>query len=292
MNTPDIQNLLAQFDRLSGTYMRAEVEEAVTLQETITPHLLRILKDVGENPMRYSLEGGNAHVYAALLLSHFREPTAHLLFIRAFSITEEQLMDLWGDMTTETLPTLLFQTCAGSITAIKELIVNREVDQYVRCAAMEALSYVVAFDPLQRDEVVEFFQGLFTGKEADSDSYFWGNLTATLCDLHPEESMEIIRKAFADGVIRPGFIGLADVEQACARNKEEAMTSLQAWVTARMPADIHAYISWFAEFNQDEVFTPPPASSPTNQKGKTAKTNKAGSTKNKTAKKAKKKNRK
>jgi hypothetical protein len=291
MHTPAIQNLLAQFDRLSGTYMRAEVEEAVAQQEAITPHLLRILEDVGTNPLRYSLEGGNAHVYAALLLSHFREPAAHLLFIRAFSIAEEQLMDLWGDMTTETLPTLLYQTCAGSISAIKELIGNREVDQYARCAAMEALSYVVAFDPLQRDEVINFFQGLFSGSEADPDSYFWGNLTATLCDLHPGESMEIIRKAFADGVVRPGFIGLADVEQAAARNKEESATFLRAWVTARMPADIHAYISWFAEFNHEDAFASPTSPSPADQKSKkSAKNNKTGGTKNKTTKKAKKKN--
>ena len=291
MNTPNIQNLLAQFDRLSGTYMQAEVEAAMAQQEAITPHLLRILEDVGNNPLRYSLEGGNAHVYAALLLSHFREPAAHLLFIQAFSIAEEQLMDLWGDMTTETLPTLLYQTCNSSMAAIKELIGNRDADQYVRCAAMEALSYVVAFDPLQRDEVVNFFQGLFSGSEADPDSYFWGNLTATLCDLHPAESMEIIRKAFTDGVVRPGFIGLADVEHACERTKEEAMTSLRSWVTARMPADIHAYISWFAEFNQEDAGASPSAPPLDDQKGKTAKTNKAGSTKNKTAKKAKKKNR-
>lgn len=294
MHTPDIQNLLAQFDRLSGTYMQAEVETAMTQQEAITPHLLRILEEVGTNPLRYSLEGGNAHVYAALLLSHFREPAAHLPFIRAFSIAEEQLMDLWGDMTTETLPTLLYQTCNGSTAAINELIINREADQYVRCAAMEALSYVVAFDPLQRDEVVAFFQNLFTGNEAGPDSYFWGNLTATLCDLHPEESMEIIRTAFADGVVRPGFIGLADVEHACKRTREEAMTALQAWVTARMPADIHAYISWFAEFNQEDTgVAPAPSAPPLNEpKGKTAKTNKAGSANHKPAKKANKKKRK
>jgi len=291
MNTPDIQTLLAQFDRLSGTYMRAEVDAAVTQQEAITPHLLRILEDIGENPLRYSLEGGNAHVYAALLLSHFREPAAHLPFIRAFSIAEEQLMDLWGDMTTETLPTLLYQTCDGSIAAIKALIDNRDADQYVRCAAMEALSYVVAFDPLQRDEVVNFFQGLFSGSEADPDSYFWGNLTATLCDLHPEESMEIIRKAFADGVVRPGFIGLADVEQAGERNREEAMTSFRSWVAARMPADIHAYISWFSEFHQEDAGTPTSSSALDGQKSKTEQKKQTSPTKNKTAKKAKKKNR-
>ncbi|MBV5319218.1 MAG: DUF1186 domain-containing protein, partial [Desulfobulbaceae bacterium] len=208
MSAPEIQQLLFQFDQLSNTYLRAEVEEALTRQEEITPHLLRILETVAENPLRYAMEEHNGHVYAALLLSHFREPTAHLPLIRAFSLVEEQLVDLWGDTTTETLPTMLFRTCNGSVEAIKALIVNREVDQYVRCAAMEALSYVVAFDPLKRDEVVEFCEGLFSGEEAARESHFWGNLTATLCDLHPAHSMDIIRKAYDDGIISKGFIAL------------------------------------------------------------------------------------
>jgi len=287
MSAPEIQQLLFQFDQLSNTYLRAEVEEALTRQEEITPHLLRILETVAENPLRYAMEEHNGHVYAALLLSHFREPTAHLPLIRAFSLVEEQLVDLWGDTTTETLPTMLFRTCNGSVEAIKALIVNREVDQYVRCAAMEALSYVVAFDPLKRDEVVEFCEGLFSGEEAARESHFWGNLTATLCDLHPAHSMDIIRKAYDDGIISKGFIALKDVEIAAERDRDTAMESLRTWVTSRMPADIHNYISWFAEFNQQEYTAPPPVA----PKSKAEAKKKTERAKNKEAKKTRKKNR-
>ena len=287
MSAPEIQQLLFQFDQLSNTYLRAEVEEALNRQEEITPHLLRILETIAENPLRYAMEEHNGHVYAALLLSHFREPTAHLPLIRAFSLVEEQLVDLWGDTTTETLPTMLFRTCNGSVEAIKALIVNREVDQYVRCAAMEALSYVVAFDPLKRDEVVEFCEGLFSGEEAARESHFWGNLTATLCDLHPAHSMDIIRKAYDDGIISKGFIALKDVEIAAERDRDTAMESLRTWVTSRMPADIHNYISWFAEFNQQEYTAPPPVA----PKSKAEAKKKTERTKNKEAKKTRKKNR-
>ncbi len=252
MSPADIPSLLAKFDQLSDTYLREEVEQALEMREELTPHLLKILKEMGENPLVCAMEMRNAHVYAALLLSHFGEPAAHALFLRAFNIPEELLVDLWGDMTTETLPTLLYRTCDGNLEGIKQLIVNREVDQYVRCAAMEALSYAVAFDQSRRDEVVQFLQGLFTGAEADKESHYWGNLAATLCDIHPVESMEIIRKGFDDKLISPGFISFSNVEEANARGMEEAMESLQKWVTARMPADIHAYISWFAEFNQED----------------------------------------
>jgi len=252
MSPADIPSLLAKFDQLSDTYLRQEVEQALEMREELTPYLLKILKEMGENPLVCAMEMRNAHVYAALLLSHFGEPAAHALFLRAFNIPEELLVDLWGDMTTETLPTLLYRTCDGNLEGIKALIVNREADQYVRCAAMEALSYAVAFDPSRRDEVVQFLQGLFTGEEADKESHFWGNLAATLCDIHPVESMELIRKGFDDKLISTGFISFSNVEEANTRGMEEAMESLQKWVTARMPADIHAYISWFAEFNQED----------------------------------------
>lgn len=257
MSESAVQTLMHKFDQLSDTYLRDEVEEALSQQGTLTPLLVALIEEVGKNPLVYSLQQRNAHVYAASLLSHFGEPAAHVPLIRAFSIPEEQLVEFWGDMTTETLPTLLYRTCNGSTVAIMELVANRSVDQFVRCAAMEALSYVVAFHPDRRAEVIRFLQGLFTGEEADRESYFWGNLTATLCDLHPGESMEIIRKAWVAGVIHKEFIDLENVEEANRQTPEEATEKLQAWVKARMPADVHGYISWFAEFHQDELGHPP-----------------------------------
>ncbi|MBM9616847.1 DUF1186 domain-containing protein [Desulfobulbus rhabdoformis] len=268
MTTPTTQSLLEKFDELGDTYLRDEVEQALQLKEEITPLLLQVLRDVAENPLVYTLEMRNAHVYAALLLSEFREPAAHELFISAFLIPEEQLVDIWGDLTTETLPTFLYRTCSDSLESIKALIINREADQFVRCAAMESLSYVVAFDPSKREEVLNFLQGLFTGEEAAKESYFWGNLTATLCDLHPGESMECIQGAFEKKLISDVFITLSQVEEAGKRSLEQAQEDLKTWVTARMPTDVHAYISWFAEFNQEDRVEPQPKVKPKKNSGK------------------------
>ncbi|MBM9537031.1 DUF1186 domain-containing protein [Desulfobulbus alkaliphilus] len=287
MSSTDIQTLLANFDRLSDTYMREEVETALTCQDAITPHLLAIIESVAANPLVYSLEGHNGHVYAAALLSHFQEPDAHLPLIRAFSIPEELLVELWGDLTTETLPTMLYRTCNGSTTAIKELVANRDVDQYVRCAAMEALSYIVAFDPSRRDEVISFFHGQFTGEEADRESYFWGNLAATLCDLHPGESMEVLRKAYTKDIIPTRFIEQRDVDEANDKDKDATLTALRSWVIKRMPADVHGYISWFAEFQDQDATRAFPV--PDNQKKSPAGAKKTGTGKKKDKKKTGKK---
>ena len=60
--------------------------------------------------------------------AHKHVPQANLI---GRAIAEELLVDLWGDMTTETLPTLLHRTANGSLTAIMDLVRDREADQYV-----------------------------------------------------------------------------------------------------------------------------------------------------------------
>jgi len=252
MSDFDIKGMLFSFDQWSDAYLHEEVEEALLHQEELTPHLIRIIETVGDNPLLYALEQRNAHVYAAALLAHFGETAAHLPLIRAFSIPEEQLLEIWGDITTITLPLFLYRTCGGSLEAIRELVLNRAADQYARCAAMETLAFAVALQPSLRDEVIRFFQGLFTGEEAEADSVFWASLAATLCDLHPGESMEILRQAREAGLILDYFISWEDIEEANARNPETAMTRLYHMVVARIPTDAHGYISWLAEFNQEE----------------------------------------
>jgi hypothetical protein len=64
------------------------------------------------------------------------------------------------------------------------------------------------------------------------------------------------------------------------------MDGLQTWVNSRMPADVHAYISWFAEFHQEELEQQPVKKTAAKSKKK------EGRPKNKAAKKTGKKGKK
>jgi hypothetical protein len=291
MPTADIQALLARFDYADGVYLHDEMDIAVAQRETITPHLIALLDDLAENPLRYTLEGRNGHVYAVSLLAHFQETAAHRAIIRAFTVPGEQLEELWGDMITETLPTLLHRTCGGSLDRIRALVVDREVDPFVRGAAIEALTFAVAEGVADRDETVAFLEGLFTGEEAEADSFFWSNLVATLCDLHPGDSMELIRRAYADNLVQKDYIAPEDVERSLTLDRAEAMEALRERTRRRMPADLHRYISWFAEFQPKEDPPRPEADRETERTRRAGKKKQAERARNKAAKKARKKNR-
>jgi hypothetical protein len=291
MPTADIQALLARFDFADGVYLHDEMDIAVAQREAITPHLIALLEDLADNPLRYTLEGRNGHVYAVSLLAHFQETAAHQAIIRAFTVPGEQLEELWGDMITETLPTLLHRTCGGSLDRIRALVVDREVDPFVRGAAIEALTFAVAERVADRDETVAFVQGLFTGEEAEADSFFWSNLVATLCDLHPGDSMELIRRAYADNLVQQDYIAPEDVERSLALDRAEAMEALRERSRRRMPADLHRYISWFAEFQPKDDPPRAEADRETERTRRAGKKKQAERARNKAAKKARKKNR-
>jgi hypothetical protein len=52
-----ILELIEAFDHFDNKYKRAKVEEAVTLREEITPHLIRILEELAVDPRKYADEG-------------------------------------------------------------------------------------------------------------------------------------------------------------------------------------------------------------------------------------------
>lgn len=252
MSDERIEQIIETFDHYDGHYKRQEMEEAVVLKEEITPHLIRILEQLAADPASYVVDDHYANTYAVVLLAHFQEPAAHLPIIKAFSVPDELLDELWGDMATETLPTLLLQTCDGSLQAIKRLLLDQEVCEYVRGSAAQALAYAVARGVAGREEIVAFLSGLFTGDEAARGGSFWSQLVCVLADLHPEGAMEVIRKAYADGLVQHGYVGLGEIEKDLLEDKEETLAALREAADRRMSADIHDYLSRFACFRENE----------------------------------------
>jgi len=112
-----------------------------------------------------------AHIYALVLLGHFKEQRAHQAIVEVFSLAPDIPYQLFGDLVTETLTIILFRTCGGSTDMIRSLILNRDADDYCRGSAMRAMVFAVAEGMIPREEVLALFGSLFTGYEAVPDSF-------------------------------------------------------------------------------------------------------------------------
>jgi hypothetical protein len=251
-----IANILAAFETFDGIYKRDEVDAALALQDEITPHLIGILESVLAEPAAYAQRPGYfGHMYAIQLLGHFREPRAHDVIVDLASLPPEIPHDLFGDIVTEDLAAILLATCGGSIERIKELLLNREADEYCRSAASRALVYAAVEGMVPREEILTLFGSLFMGDEAASDSGFWSFVASSVCDLYPEELMPVIKKAFADRLISTWFIGPESFERTLAQGKERSLGKAKDDLKRYMPDDVHDHMSWWACFRQQPKVT-------------------------------------
>ena len=127
--TNNINEILEAFKIFDGNYKREEVDAAIELKEAITPHLIEILENVLADPDPYiKNENLYDHIYAWMLLGHFRESKAHNVIIDLFSLPDRIPHELYGDLATSELPTILLRTCGGSIERIKSMASNKDAD--------------------------------------------------------------------------------------------------------------------------------------------------------------------
>jgi hypothetical protein len=247
-----ITELLEAFRIFDGHYKREQVDAAIELKEEITPFLIEILEKVLADPDTY-IENDDLydHIYSFMLLGHFRETKAHNVIIDLFSLPNKMPHELFGDLTTSDLPIVILRTSGGSIERIRSMAKNKDVDDYCRISALNAMAFAVVEGIASREEVITFFGTLFTGNETDEDSDFWGLLANFVCDLYPEELMDTIKKAYDDGLIASGMIRYEDFEQALEDGKERCLERLRNDLERQSLDDIHDSMSWWACFNEE-----------------------------------------
>ena len=139
-----IAGILAAFKTYDGIYKKEEIDTAIELEDGITPAVIRVLERLLSNPNEY-FENTDLydHIYAVMLVGHFKQSSAHKLIIDIFSLPDDLPDRLFGDICTSNLPTILFNTCGGSVEHIKSMILDKKAHDYCRISACEALAYAV-----------------------------------------------------------------------------------------------------------------------------------------------------
>lgn len=251
-----IEELLADLDFWTGRAKTELVAEAIERWGEIVPHLLAHIEMVITDPDRYLDEDHDLLPYALLLLAHFREQRAHPLMLSLFALSGDVLHELLGDIMTTVLPAFLLRTGGGSLDGVKELVRNRSADQFVRWAAMETLCLAVAAGIADREETIDFLAGLLTGEEDAPGSYYWTGVANSLCDLYPDEVMDIVRKAYEDGLIIPGTITLEDFDHALALGLEDSLIHVRRELAWRVPDDIEQLLALCEDLGDGSVAIP------------------------------------
>lgn len=293
MNDERIREILDAFEHFTGKYEREAVDAAIALREEIIPRLIEVLRKVFSSPKQYlDMPDFMAHTYAVMLLGHFREAHSHDVIVDLFSLPDDIPYELFGDLVTEDLSSILYRTCGGSLDRMESLAMNRNADPFCRAAALDAMVFAVAEGMAQREDVVSFFGSLFREDMAESGSIFWDLWASAVLDIYPEELMDKVKSAYDKGLVSHGVVGYKHFRKAL--EEESGETSLQRVreeLQRRSLDDLHRRMSWWACFEPEEEDESLRGSVSANVSPKQSNKKKAAKKKKKMAKASRKKNR-
>ena len=254
-------------------FQREALQEAIKIQNDITPALLDIIAFSANNPKwledNYDYMG---FFYALFLLAQFREKKAYPLIVKYLSqLSNNDALDATGDLITEDLGSILASVCNGDLRLIKQLIENPEINQYVRSAALESLVVLYKHELLTRTELIAYFASLINEKLEPHESFLLSSLACYCCDIHPEELYNDLVKCFDADLIDPAIIDKGYVTLRYEQGSiEETLAKLQNDRRLRIIKDVIKTMEWWACFkppsNKDynsslfaqdgDVFTP------------------------------------
>jgi hypothetical protein len=248
-----IDDILAAFRTLDGTYPREMVDAALARREEIVPHLIAILEEIIADPEGFlEQEDRFDHVYALMLLGHFKAVTAHSALVQVFSLEAKRVDDLFGDHIHEGLPVALMRTCGGVLRQLSVMALDRSLNTYCRVAAVRAMAYGVVAQIADRQEVLKFISALFAGTAEEEDPEFLSFVAISMLNLYPGEHMALIEKAYEGEVILPGIVDLGTFQRALDAGKEETLARHRKELARDDLDDIHAAMSWWACFNEND----------------------------------------
>src|SRR5262245_29584025 len=162
-----VEEILIALSHKDNRFPREALEQATARKDEITPHLLKIVERVADDPDGALDQEDSAYLYALYLLAQFRETRAYPLVVRIASLPPDTVDELLGDTITEGLPKILASVCGGDPSLITRLAENVEVEKFTRGSALYALLALVLSGDRTREEVMSYYSRQFIAAHAD-----------------------------------------------------------------------------------------------------------------------------
>ncbi|HEU0177131.1 MAG TPA: DUF1186 domain-containing protein [Blastocatellia bacterium] len=253
MTTEEILKALSHKDNI---FPREALEQAVARKDEITPHLLKILERVADDPDEALDLEDYSYYYALYLLAQFRETRAYPLIVRIASLPPETVDELLGDTITEGLPKILASVCGGDASLIMRLAENIEAEKYARGSALYALLALTLSGGKTREEVMNYYSRLFDATLNEEPSEERGAVLTTIAhcatELYPEELYDRIKEAFENGLIEEFMIDLEEVDEKMAEGKEAVLPRLREDRHYRLVESAIKEMEWWAWYRESD----------------------------------------
>lgn len=199
----------------------AALESADAHREALTEPLLKAIEQGIADPSGLPEAEAQLFSYAMYLFAKWRETRAYPLIVRWLSLPGEGASDVGGDIVTQDGNRFLASVFDGDLEPIKELILNREANEFCRGQAITSLGRLAIWAEIPRDEVEECYLWLAREGLEREHSHVWDELACSCVDIEALAVFPALRDAYDSQLIDPGVIGIdeLDREESAPRGK-------------------------------------------------------------------------
>ncbi len=192
----DLNALIAALDAGWNELPEEALRTCQAHRELVTPRLIEVLKEAVQLGREGKVRGGNAPLFALFLLTEFEAREALPVLLGLFALPGLVLDELLDDVITEVTQRVLAVLAGDQPDLIESLIVNRQINEYVRWEAASALCCLVRDGRMPREEAVGRLVRQLRAAIAAEDSWGVTVIVNELGDLNPLEVQEEIKAAF------------------------------------------------------------------------------------------------
>ena len=216
-----VNRIMAALEPDDGLLPVEAIREIQEHPELFLERLSQCIEESTQQHLAGEAVDGNAHIIAFFLLTEFRDHSAWPAIREAIMLPGEGPEDLYVDAVTEDLHRVLAVFAAEQTTRLDDLISHRQVNLYVRDAAISAFLLLVRDEKLTREEVAPRLLGHLRQAIAEPDEpYLLNNLMWSLSRLGTQLGLEEARYAFAHELTDESLTDLESIEENYQRGDE------------------------------------------------------------------------
>ena len=154
------EEAIAKISYRSQTFPGKEFQIITENKEETIPYLRNSLEKAIQEQMNLN-EDYQLHFYALFLLGQFQDTESFQKIVELVSLPPKVVDYLIGDTITSGLPDILYNTYVGNLEQLKQMITDKEIDEFVRGDALEVigqlyLAYQRASEMAFRENVISF----------------------------------------------------------------------------------------------------------------------------------------
>lgn len=247
--TMPAEQVIVELGRMRSTQPVEALTSADAHRDVLVTPLLQVLERCVADPEAASDDDARRFSYALYLMARWRETSAYPLVTRWVALPDADVSRLTGDIHTQDGPRILAAVCDGNLEPIKQIVLDREANEFSRSVALEALALLAVWGEVPRGDIVAYFDWLSREGLERKPSYIWDSLASESADIEALEVFPALRRAFDEELIDPFSIGREDLRRAERAPRGSLIERKQ---DTRGPIDdIVSATSWWGCFNDD-----------------------------------------